>query len=119
MTVYTPFDETKPDPSTESIAEIGSSIRDNQQAIVDGILYGSMKGWDGVTTVGTGTLLKPQYWKMDNGSEYLRITPSWDVTLPRVNYVLIEWSDDDITYEPIGTITITWNGNYYSSHAWS
>jgi hypothetical protein len=116
---YTPHDNTKPDTSTQSIAQVAQSIRDNEAAIIDGILYGGMKGWDGATIIGTGTAEKPQYWKLDNGSEYIRITPTWDGTYVRPNSLLIEWSDDDTTYHTVGTITITWNGNYYSSHAWS
>ena len=116
---YDPFDETKPDPATQSIVELSTSIRDNQQAIVDGVLYGGMKDWNGTIFIGTGSLAEPQYWKLNDGSEYLRITPTWDGSLPRPDVLLIEWSSDDITYYAVGTITITWSGNYYSSHAWS
>ena len=63
---YTPFAPTKPDPSTESITAMGTSIRDNQQAIIDGILYGAFKGFDGAIVVGTGTTAKPQYYKLNN-----------------------------------------------------
>ena len=116
---YIPFDETKPDPATQAIGPLSTSIRDNQQAIVDGILYGSMKDWDGAATIGGGSAAKPDYWKMNNGSEYLKITPTWHGSLPRIESALIQWSDDDATYHDIGTITITWSGNYYASHAWS
>ena len=116
---YTPFSKTTPDPSSQAIGPFGTSIRDNQQAIIDGIIYGGMKGWDGAAVVGTGTAQKPQYWLLDDGDDYLRITPTWDGTYIRPNSLLIEWSDDDVTYYTIGTITLTWSGSYYSSHAWS
>jgi len=116
---YTPFDKTKPDPSTQSIAAFGTSDRDNQQAIIDGVLIGGMKDWDGAIFIGSGTLAKPEYWKLDDGAEFLRITPTWDGSLPRPNSLLFEWSPDDAAWNTIGTITITWSGNFYSSHAWS
>ena len=116
---YTSFDKTKPDPATQAIGPFGTSIRDNQEAIVDGILYGGMKGWDAARTIGTGTAAKPQYWKLDNGAEYIRVTPTWDGSLPRPNSILLEWSPDDAVWNTIGTITITWSGDYYVSHVWS
>jgi len=81
---YTPFDETSPDPTTQNGGQAMDSIRYNQTALRDMVLFGAPQGWSIA-------------WNPDNTVD--------SVTF---NYYAAETGG---TAELIGTVTFTYNAD--------
>lgn len=106
---YTKFDPALPDGATQTGPQITPSVRDNQSAIGDGILVGSMVDWDMQITV--GPLEAPEeltYTSLDDANDKLRVDITWDVDDNPLTMAYYR-SYDGAVFNLIGTKTIAWS----------
>jgi hypothetical protein len=111
---YTNLDRTKPDGSSQAGSAFSGSANANDKALSDSIVMGLMAGGDLTITVGTGTAAQPQFLIWKQGSNWLRVTPTWgagagtDGNWTSAVYELSINSGTDYTTAPggaIGTVT--------------
>lgn len=75
---YTSFDKTKPVTSPDTRQQTIDAIRNNQNALRDSLVAGTMSGWN--YSVSGGTAEQPQYMYFKNGVEWIRATLTWGTT---------------------------------------
>jgi hypothetical protein len=116
---YTAFDQTLPDGSTQSGAQVDNSIVENFKALWHGIVMGVMKGWNYSKTDGTGTAEEPQYMFYKNGTDWIRLTLTW--SSGRVTQTVYDYSSNSgSSYDTVGTETIAYDGSdNVTSTTWS
>jgi hypothetical protein len=121
--MYIHHDPSKPDSTTQNIAQFGTSTRTNANALRDGvILGGGFPGFD-LTTSG-GTTDEPAFAFYTKGAEILRVAITWGTTGGAdgnpVQLVYSYSANAGGLYEAMGTQTITYgaDGNVVSS-PWS
>lgn len=119
MPTYVDFNPAKPDTSTDNMATTSSHVRANFEALVDMIMMGTAKDWDGTKIIGGGSEAEPDAVEYDDGgTNRLKFAFTW--SSGKVTVITVTFSvNSGGSYDPVGTITITYSGNYYSSHAWS
>lgn len=106
---YTKYDPTVPDGITQTGPEITPSVRDNQTAIGDGIIMGSLVDWDMNVTIGPlETPAEITYDSLDNPNDKLRVEITWDDDDNPLTMAYYR-AYDGTTYELIGTKTIAWS----------
>lgn len=119
---YTAFNNSTPDPATQTPGQCFDSDRQNLHALRDAVVTGAMAGWD--LTPSGGTAEQPTTLKYNRGtSEYLKVALTWGTSGGadgNVTQAVLSYSTDDVTYDTIGTETITYdaNGNV-TAVAWS
>ena len=116
---YTQFDQTAPNPSVSTIATVCAQVIANQKALRDMVSSGALFGWAGsVTTAGTDNF-HPAVITLTKGVERIRKTYSYSAG--NCVGVFYEYSSNSgSTYDPIGTMTLSLNGDgSYNSHGWS
>jgi hypothetical protein len=119
---YVHFDKGNPDATTQTLAQMGQSMRDNLKAIRDMVAAGTLIGWNGTPSGGTAD--QPAVITHSKGTERIRETITWGSTggatgNPQV--ILYEYSSNSGTsYDTIGTLTYTFDasGNV-TAWAWS
>ena len=112
MPAYEPFDKTKPDGTADG-AKTMQDIRINQDALIDNIIIGSVKGWDDTHTYTGDDLTKTE---TQNGVEIIKqefTYVSGDLTTETISYS----PDSGGTYELLFTTTHVYSGgNLISSN---
>ena len=112
---YVPFDDTVPDAATESVAQMGTSTRENLAAMRDAVALGAMPGWNYSKSNGSGTAEQPQYVLMTQGAEIVRQTLTWGTTgaeAGNVTQILAEYSSTSgASYDAIGTLTVAYDAS--------
>lgn len=109
---YTQFDDTLP-VGTRTGVQMPTDIRLNQQAMRDMIVGDFAVGWNMSVVNGTGTAEEPQYLKWNNNAntnEWTREELTW-TSGNVIQGVYSFSSDNEVIYDTIGTITITYDGS--------
>lgn len=119
---YTAFDATKPDAATQNGTQFAQAIRNNQAAMRDAIVTGSMPGFN--YSVSGGTPEQPAIIYYKKGADWVRITLTWGTTGGADGNVtvavLASSANSGGVYDTIGTQTMTYdlNGNVTATN-WS
>jgi hypothetical protein len=123
---YTPLDVTKPDETTQGITAFSSSVRTNDEAILDQLVSGgSMPGWDYAVTAGTTDApTEIVLTKTDDSNRKIRITYTYSgglvATMKAAKTTNGGSNWDKITYAGKDLCTLTYDGNgFLQSTAWS
>lgn len=110
---YTHFDQTLPNPATQTLANVCNSALNNQKALRDMLLLGLLVGWN--ATPSGGTPFYPAVVTYSKGVERLRRTTTWGSSGGATNNpitIVMEYSaNSGSSYDPIGTVSITYNAN--------
>lgn len=76
---YTAFDATKPDATTQTLTQMGQSMRDNARAVRDYLAtLGALPGWN--YSVSGGSAEQPAIAYYKNGVEWIKVTLTWGTT---------------------------------------
>lgn len=120
---YALFDPSKPDSATQNIAQFGTSIRNNMNALRDAaVILGSFAGFNGTPSGGTES--QPALITQSKGVERLKSaitygTAGGEAGNPTV-VVYSYSSNSGSTYDVIGTKTIAYTGNgFWNGSTWS
>jgi len=134
---YTPFDKTVPDASSQSIAEVTTTTRENFAAMRDALVtFGSMPGWSAEAQDSDGTNPpttpdKPYQWVYSRGTERVKVVPTYGTTGGATDCVeeavFYYSSDSGVNYSlmsdtdyPNAKLTITYNSDsIVTSYSWS
>lgn len=113
---YVPLDTSLPNGATQAGPAVLVSVRDNQKAIRDGVVMGSIAGWDRAYTRSSGKVSQILHSK---GAE--RIKEAITRTSGKVTSIVVSYSTNSGTnYDSVGTITINRDGsNKVISEVWS
>lgn len=119
---YQHFDATKPDATTQSGAEFGQSVLDNQRAHLDMLLMGVVPGWSSTYT--GADMSKPTVFTYANGAQRRRITVVFGTNGGETGNVVsatYEASyDGGTSYNRIGAKTISYDAeSNVTGTAWS
>jgi hypothetical protein len=108
---YTAFDPTEPDPSTQNITEFGQSVQDNQAALRDAVVGGTMAGW--AMTPSGGTAEQPAVITYAKSTERVKIDLTWGSSGGadgNVTQAVFSYSSNSGTdYDTMGTETISYD----------
>lgn len=110
---YTAFDATKPDAATQNGTQFAQAIRNNQAAMRDAIVTGSLPGFNYSTSGGTAEQPAIIYFK--KSTDWIRITLTWGTTGGadgNVTVAVLAYSSNSGgAYDTMGTQTITYDSN--------
>lgn len=115
---YTALDLTKPDATTQTLTQMGTSERANFYALRDGDFFGGESGWTYSQSGGTADEPTTMLWS--KGTERIRITATWGTTggnNGNVTSATIAYSANSGTaYDTIETRAATYDasGNFTS-----
>lgn len=120
---YIPFDATKPDGASQNGTQFASSIRANFEAIRDGLVVLTFRGWN-ITVDPTGSdYTTPSAWVYSKGSEVIKSVPTrivGGVASGLTSRLLVTYSSNGISYVTVGAENYTYDAEatFVSSH-WS
>jgi hypothetical protein len=122
---YTPLDVTKPDNTTQNITQSYTSIRTNDEALLDMlVILGMVPGWDYSYTTGTADAPTTIYWtKSTNTNVKIRAIVTY--ASGRVETMTFAKTTNNSTYDAMvnngeNKVTFVYDGNgNVTSYAWS
>ena len=119
---YTPYDSSKPDPTSQNGTAIMDSIRKNLNAMRDAVVMGSFAGFNMAATGGTAD--QPALLTYSKGTERVKAALTWGTTGGEANNCTVAVysysSNSGGAYDVIATCTITYDGSgYVTATTWS